>query len=109
MEQDEEVAVGIHQVGAGQEVVKQATVGQCKKAGTVEGGEKTSKPEGLLLEGEEQEYFLELLMRRASPGRPKAGLSTKSKAAPAKGKKSKKKEKKALGGSLAGEGQLTRE
>ncbi len=102
MEQDEEVAVGVHLVRAGQEVVKQAAVGQCKKAGTIEGGEKTSEPDGLLLEGEEQEYFLELLMRRASPERPKAGLPTKSKAAPAKGKKSKKEEKKALGKSLAG-------
>ncbi len=50
----------------------------------------------------EQEYFLELLMRRASPERPKASLATESKAAPAKGKKGRKKEKKALGKSLAG-------
>ncbi len=71
-EQDEEVAVGVHQVRACQEVVKQAAVSQCKKASTIEGGEKTPEPDGLLLEGEEQEYFLELLMRRASPERPTA-------------------------------------
>jgi hypothetical protein len=70
MDQNEEVTVGVHQVGAGQEVVKQATVIQWKKADVAGGGERTSEPEGLLLEGEEQEYFLELLMRRASPERP---------------------------------------
>jgi hypothetical protein len=102
MEQDEEVAAGVHQVRACQEVVKQAAVGQCKKASTKEGSEETPEPDGLLLEGEEQEYFLELLMRRASPERPKASLSTKSKATPAKGKKSRNKEKKAHGKSLAG-------
>jgi hypothetical protein len=102
MEQDEEVAVGVHQVRACQEVVEQAAVGQCKKASTIGGGEKTPEPDGLLLEGEEQEYFLELLMRRASPERPKASLPTKSKAFPAKGKKCRNKEKKALGKSLAG-------
>ncbi len=88
-------------MGACQEVVKQAAVGQCKKADTIEGSEETPEPDSLLLEGEEQEYFLELLMRRASPGRPRASLSTKSKAAPAKGKKSRCKEKKAHGKSLA--------
>ncbi len=87
MEQDEEAAAGVHQVRACQEVVKQAAVGQCKKADIIEEGEEALEPGGLLLEGEEQEYFLELLMRRASPERPTAGLSTKSKAATAKGKK----------------------
>jgi hypothetical protein len=100
MEQDEEVAVGVHQVRACQEVVKQSEVGQCKKANTMEEGEKAPEPDGLLLEGEEQEYFLELLMRGASPERPKASRPTKSKAAPAKGKEGKKNRKKALGKSL---------
>ncbi len=86
-------------------MVEQSTVGQCKKASTTEESEKAPEPDGLLLEGEEQEYFLELLMRRASPERPKASQPTKSKAAPAKGKegkKNRKKEKKALGKGLAG-------
>ncbi len=39
--------------------------------------EKASELDGLLLEGEEQEYFLELLMRKASPERPKANQPTK--------------------------------
>jgi hypothetical protein len=67
MEQGEEVAAGVHQVRACQEVAEQAAVGQCKKASTMERSEETPKSDGLLLEGEEQEYFLELLMRRASP------------------------------------------
>ncbi len=54
------------------------------------------------MEGEEQEYFLELLMRRASPEQPRASLSEKSKAAPTKGKKNRSKEKKVRGKSLAG-------
>ncbi len=71
----------------------------------MDGDEKASEPDGLLLEGKEQEYFLELLMRKASPERPKAGQPTKnrdnskSEAATAKGKEKKrnrKKEKKAL-------------
>ncbi len=78
MEQDEEVAAGVYQVGTcqgaagatigtGKESVKQPTMGQCKKAGITETKEKASEPDDLLLDGEEQEYFLELLMRKASP------------------------------------------
>jgi hypothetical protein len=54
-------------------------VGQCKKASIIEIHEKASELDDLLLEGEEQEYFLELLMRRASPERPKAGQPAKNK------------------------------
>jgi hypothetical protein len=105
MEQDEEAAVGVHQVRACQEVVKQPAVGQCKKASAAEKDERAPEPDGLLLEGEEQEYFLELLMRRASPERPKAGQATKSEVVPVKGekrKKNRKKEKKTRGKDLAG-------
>ncbi len=110
MEQEEEIAAGVYQVGACQEAVKQSAVGQCKKAGIIEADEKASEPDDLLLEGEEQEYFLELLMRKASPERPKAGQPTKNrdnsrdKAASAKGKekkRNKKKGKKVLGKSKA--------
>ncbi len=57
------------------------------------------------MEGEEKEYFLELLMRRASPERSKANQATKNKAVPVKGKeekKNRKKEKKTLRKDLAG-------
>jgi hypothetical protein len=66
---------------------------------------KALEPDGLLLEGEEQEYFLELLMRRASPERPKASQATGDKAIPVKGeegRKNRKKEKKTLRRDLAG-------
>ncbi len=95
-EQDDEVAAGVHQVRACQEAVKQSTMGHCRKASIVEVREETSEPDGLLLEGEEQEYFLELLMRKASPERPKA--------APANGKEKKKngkKERRVLGKNTA--------
>jgi hypothetical protein len=89
-------------VAAGQEVPEQATMGQCEKAEVAGGGEETSEPEGLLLEGEEQEYFLELLIRKASPEQPKAVLAARGRETPAKGKKSRKGEKWALGESLSG-------
>ncbi len=54
------------------------------------------------MEGEEQEYFLELLMRKASPERPRPSTTTKSKAASTKGKKGRSKEKKVRGKSPAG-------
>ncbi len=79
-----------------QEAVKQSTVGQCKKASVMERDEENPETDGLLLEGEEQEYFLELLMRTVSPERPKASQPTeskgdfKSKAATAKGKEKKR-------------------
>jgi hypothetical protein len=101
VEQDEEATAGVHQVGVDQEVAEQAAVGQCKKASTAEGNGESLEPDGLLLEGEEQEYFLELLMRRTSPERLKQSSSTESKVASTKGKKSRNKEKKARGKSLA--------
>ncbi len=129
MEQDKEVAVGVYQVGAcqdaartatgtGEEAVKQSSVSQCKKAGIAEANEKAPGSDGLLLEEEEQEYFLELLMRRASPERPKAGQpvegreNSRNEAASAKGKekkRNKKKEKKALKKSKAVKGASERE
>jgi hypothetical protein len=106
MELEEEAAAGAHQAGAYQEAANKAAGGQCEGTSIVKGEEKAPEPDGLLLEGEEQEYFLELLMRTASPEQPKASQSArgrddlKSEAATAKGKKKKrnrKKEKEALG------------
>jgi hypothetical protein len=123
-EQDEEVAVGVYQVGTcqgaagtaagtGKEAARQSSVSQCKKAETAEANEKASKSDDLLLEGEEQEYFLELLMRKASTERPKAGQpaegikNSRNEAASANGqekRRNKKKEKKALKKSKAAKG-----
>ncbi len=115
MEQEEEVAVGVYQVrtcqgaagtaaGIEKEAARQPAVSQCKKA---EFAEECGAPKAddLLLDGKEQEYFLELLMRKASPERFKAGRlvegmeSSRSEAASAKSqekRRNKKKEKKAL-------------
>jgi hypothetical protein len=101
MEQDEEAAVGVYQVRADQEVSGQAAVGQCKKANAEENGKEPLEVEDLLVEGEEQEYFLELLMRRGSPERPKGSLPVKSKANPTRDKKNKNKGKKARKKNLA--------
>jgi hypothetical protein len=102
-EQDEEMAAGVHQVRICQEAAEPAAVGQCKGTDIPEESEEVSGPGGLLLEGEEQEYFLELLMRRASPERPKASPPTESKATLGKGKKGKNKGKKTRGKYPAGE------
>ncbi len=124
MEHDEGVAAGVYQVGtcrgaagtatgSGGEAVRQSSVSQCKKAGIAEADEKDPESDDLLLDGEEQEYFLELLMRKASPERPKAGQpaqgikNSKNEAASAKGqekRRNKKKERKALRKSKAAEG-----
>ncbi len=112
MEQENEAAAGVYQVRACQEAVNQAAMGLCNKASTMEVGEKASEPDDLLLEGEEQEYFIELLMRTASPGRSKTSQPTKgedaskNEAATTKGKEKKrnrKKEKKVLGKNMARE------
>jgi hypothetical protein len=95
MGQDEDVTAGVYQVRTCQVAAEQPTVGQCKKASITEGDEKASELDDLLLEGEEQEYFLELLMRKASPERPEASQpakdrgNSKSEAATAKGKEKK--------------------
>ncbi len=101
-EQDEEAAAGVHQVRVDQEAAKRAAVSQCKKAKTAGESEEPPELDGLLLEGEEQEYFLELLMRKASSERPGPSLSTKNKAASTKSKKNKSKERRARGKSPAG-------
>ncbi len=118
MEQDKGVAVGVYQVGTcqgadevttktGEEAAGQPPVGQCKEAEIAEAKWRAPGPDDLLLEGEEGEYFLELLMREAPPERLKADQPMEdkkdsgSKAAPAKGKERKKSKKKALKGGKA--------
>ncbi len=113
VEQDEEIAVGIYQVGTCQsagpvptetegEAAKQSSTSQRKEAEGTEDGWQAPRPSDLLLEGEEGEYFLELLMRKALPERPKADRLTgdeedpRGKTAPARGKDKKKNRKKAL-------------
>jgi hypothetical protein len=70
----------------GQQVPAQGTMGQREGAEAMGGTEEDAELDGLLLEGEEQEYFLELLMRKANPEQPRAALVARGKAAPAKGR-----------------------
>jgi hypothetical protein len=99
--QDEEAVAGVYQVGADQEISEPAAGGQCKKASTERSDERPLEVEDLLVEEEEQEYILELLMRRASPERPKKSLPSKGEADPARHRKSKNKGKKARKGNLS--------
>jgi hypothetical protein len=99
--QDEEAAVGVYPAGAGQEVSGPAAGGQCKEANAEISDERSLEVEDLLVEGEEQEYFLELLMRRASPERPKECPPAKGGADPTRDRKGKNKGKKARRGNLS--------
>jgi hypothetical protein len=98
---DEEAVAGVYQVKADQEVREPAEGGQCKKANTEGSDEGPFEVGDLLVEGEEQKYFLELLMRRASPERPRENLPAKGKADPARCRKGKNKEKKSSQGESA--------
>jgi hypothetical protein len=93
--QDEEATVGVYQVRVNQEISEPVAKGQCKKASTEKGNEQSLEVEDLLVEGEEQEYFLELLMRRASPERSKEGPPAKSEACSVRDRRRKNKGKKA--------------
>ncbi len=82
----------------GQQAPDQGTKGQHDGTEAMRGTEEIAELEGLLLEGEEQEYFLELLMRKASPEQPMEALVTRGKMAPTKGRKGLRKEKGGLRG-----------
>ncbi len=61
--QEEEATVGVYQAGADQETSESTAKGQCKEVRAGKSDEQSLEVEGLLVEEEEQEYFLELLMR----------------------------------------------
>jgi hypothetical protein len=120
LEQDEKEEVGVYQVGTcqgadgapletGGGAAMHPPTSQREDAEAAEDGWRAPGPGDLLIEGEEREYFLELLMREAPPGKSspassKTGQSTRNredsrgKTAPAKGKGKKKAKKKALQG-----------
>jgi hypothetical protein len=91
--QGEEATVEVYRVGVDQETSEPAAVGQCKKASTGKSDERSLEVEDLLVEGEEQEYFLELLMRRASPERSRESPLAKSEACSVRDRRRKNKEK----------------
>jgi hypothetical protein len=80
---------GVHQVGADQKTSSPARKGQCKEVCGMKDGVEPLEAGDLLVEGEEQEYLLELLMRRASPSQLMENPPPKEEANPLKGRKSK--------------------
>jgi hypothetical protein len=98
--QDEEAEAGVHQVGVGQEADEPAGGGQCKKANDVRDDMESPEVRDLLVEGEEQEYFLELLMRRESPEQSMENPPPRNEANVPKGRKNKNMGKKARGRKL---------
>jgi hypothetical protein len=100
--QEEEATAGVHQTGEDQETSEPVAKDQCKKVSAEKSDERSPEGEGLLVEEEEQEYFLELLMRKASPERSTKSLPAKSVACSARDKRRKNKEKKARKKNLKG-------
>jgi hypothetical protein len=87
--QDEEVEAGVHQVKADRRTGGPGGGDQCKKVSDVRDDVEPPEVGDLLVEGEEQEYFLELLMRKASPEGPTENLPPKNEANVLKGRKNK--------------------
>ncbi len=85
--QNEEMEAGIHQVEVSGMVEGPAREDQCKKVDEAKNGNEQPERGGLLVEGEEQEYFLELLMRKVPPSQPTDTPSPKVEANALKGKK----------------------
>jgi hypothetical protein len=116
LEQDEKEEVGVYQVGTcqgadgaplktGGGAAMRPPTSQREDAEAAEDGWRAPGPGDLLIEGEEGEYFLELLMREAPPGKSSSAISKtdqpagnkedpRGKIAPAKSKGKKKGKKK---------------
>ncbi len=80
---------GVHQVKADRKMGGPVREDQCKKVCGARDSVETLEVGDLLVEGEEQEYFLELLMRRASPDQLTETLPPKNEASTLKGRKNK--------------------
>jgi hypothetical protein len=85
--QDRETEAGVHQVGVSWVESGQGEENQCKEADEANQRDGQLEVEGLLLEGEEREYVLELLMREVPPGLHASAHPTKAETATFKGKK----------------------
>ncbi len=85
--QNEEIEAGVHQVEVSGMVGGPARKDQCKKVDEAKNGNEQPEGGGLLVEGEEQEYFLELLMWKVPPSQPTDTPSPKVEANTLKGKK----------------------
>jgi hypothetical protein len=87
--QNGEVEAGVHQVEvSGMEKVS-AEGDQCKKGDEAEQDDEQPEMGGLLVDGEEREYILELLMREVPSGQPAGVSSPKVEVNALKGKRKK--------------------
>jgi hypothetical protein len=92
--QDGETEAGVYQVGiSGAETEREETT-KCKEAKETNQENEQSEAEGLLVEGEEREYVLELLMREVPPGSCASTHPAKAELATLKGKRKRNLEKK---------------
>ncbi len=85
--QDGETEAGVHQVEVSGVEARPGEKGQCKEVS--EANQRDEQPEagGLLVEGEEREYVLELLMREVPLSQHASVHPTKAEIATPKGKK----------------------
>jgi hypothetical protein len=85
--QDGETEAGVHQVGVSGVETGQGEEDECKEANEANQGDEQFEAEGLLVEGEEREYVLELLMREAPPNLCASARPAKAELATLKGKR----------------------
>jgi hypothetical protein len=92
--QDEKTEAGIYQVGVSGAETEQGETTRCKEAKEANQENEQFEAEGLLVEGEEREYVLELLMREAPPSPRASAHPAKAELATLKGKRKRNLEKK---------------
>ncbi len=85
--QDGRMEAGVHQVEVSGVETGQEEKSQCKEVGEANQGDEQSEVEGLLVEGEEREYVLELLMREVPLNQHASVHPTKVEITTLKGKK----------------------
>ena len=85
--QDGETEAGVHQVGVSGVETRQREEDQCKEVNEADQGGEQPEAGGLLVEGEEREYILELLMREVPPSQPAGTHSPRVEVNTLKGKK----------------------
>ncbi len=85
--QDGETEAGVHQVEVSEVETGQKEQGRCKEVSEANRGNEQPEAEGLLVEGEEREYVLELLMRETPLSQHASVHPTKVEIATLKGRK----------------------
>jgi hypothetical protein len=87
--QNGETEAGVHQVGVSGTEARQEGKDQCKEVGEANQRDEQPEAEGLLVEGEEREYVLELLMREVPLSQLASAHPTKVEITSLRGKRKK--------------------